>query len=151
CIGGGPLAAELAKVLSEHPEYGLTLTGFVDDGDDHPAEEHVPYLGSLRDLDAVVRNTQADVLLIADGEFQERVLLDAVRTPVCQQADLLIVPRMHHFHTQTGMADHIGSIPVMRIRTPNLRGPSRLIKRTFDVVLAATAALIAAPLMAVAA
>ncbi|WP_231639451.1 sugar transferase [Mycobacterium sp. Marseille-P9652] len=151
CIGGGPLAAELAKILGEHREYGLAVHGFVDDGDDHHAQAEVPRLGTLRELDAAVKATSADVLLIADGNFQERVLLDAVRTPACHRTDLLIVPRMHHFHTQTGMADHIGSIPVMRIRTPNLRGPSRLIKRMFDIVIALTAAVLAGPLMVVAA
>jgi exopolysaccharide biosynthesis polyprenyl glycosylphosphotransferase len=151
CIGGGPLAAELAKILCEHREYGLTLDGFVDDGDDHHAHGQVQCLGSLHELDAAVKLTRADVLLIADGNFQERMLLDAVRTKVCQRADLLIVPRMHHFHTQTGMADHIGSIPVMRIRTPNLRGPSRLIKRMFDIAIAVTAAVMVMPLMVAAA
>jgi len=151
CIGGGPLAAELAKILGEHREYGLTVDGFVDDGDDHDAEDEVPRLGTLRELDAAVRQTRADVLLIADGNFQERALLDAVRTSVCQRADLLIVPRMHHFHTLTGQADHIGSIPVMRIRNPKLRGPARLIKRMFDIVIALTAAVIVLPLMVAAA
>lgn len=151
CIGGGPLAAELAKILDAHSEYGLTMNGFVDDRDDHYASDVMPWLGTLRDLDLAVAESGADVLLIADGNFQERSLLDAVRSSVCQRADLLIVPRMHHFHTQTGMADHIGSIPVMRIRTPNLRGPSRLIKRVFDVVVALTAAVAVMPLMAAAA
>jgi len=58
---------------------------------------------------------------------------------------------MHHFHTQTGIADHIGSIPVMRIRNPNLGGPARLIKRAFDIVVALTATLILSPLLAAAA
>ena len=58
---------------------------------------------------------------------------------MCQKADLLVVPRMHHFHTLTGMADHIGSIPIMRIRNPNLHGPARLIKRAFDIVVAVAA------------
>ena len=150
-IGGGPLAAELAKILGEHREYGLAVNGFVDDGDDLFAQRNVPRLGTLRELDVAVKDTRADVLLIADGNFEERALLDAVRTRVCQPADLLIVPRMHHFHTQTGMADHIGSIPVMRIRTPNLHGPSRLIKRIFDIASASTAAVIAMPVMVAAA
>jgi len=151
-IGGGPLAAELAKILGQHREYGLAIAGFVDDRDDDLfAQTLVPRLGTLRELDAAVKDTRADVLLIADGNFQEHALLDAVRTPVCQPADLLIVPRLHHFHTQTGMADHIGSIPVMRIRTPNLRGPSRLIKRMFDIAIASTAAVIVMPVMVAAA
>jgi exopolysaccharide biosynthesis polyprenyl glycosylphosphotransferase len=150
-IGGGVLAAELAKILDTHPNYGLTVAGFVDDGDDFPANEHLPRLGRLADLDIAVATIGARTLLVADGNFEERALMDAVRTAECQSADLLVVPRMHYFHTQTGMADHIGSIPVMRIRNPNLRGPARLIKRAFDVVSALTALLVLSPILMTAA
>ncbi len=83
------------------------------------------------------KRADACTLLVADGS-DERAVMDAVRTGV-PAADLLVVPRMHHFHTQTGMADHIGSIPVMRIRNPPPPpppGPARLIKRMFDVTFA---------------
>ena len=150
-IGGGPLAAELARILAQHREYGLKLDGFVDDGDDCPAEEYLPRLGRLADLDMAVLTTGADTLLVADGSFEERALIDAVRTEACQHTELLVVPRMHHFHTQTGMADHIGSIPIMRIRNPNLHGPARLIKRGFDIVVAAMALIILLPVLVAAA
>jgi exopolysaccharide biosynthesis polyprenyl glycosylphosphotransferase len=150
-IGGGPLAAELAKILDEHPEYGQKVVGFVDDGDEFPAEEYVPRLGRLVDLDMAVETTNACTLLVADGNFDERALMDAVHTEECQTVDLLVVPRMHHFHTQTGLADHIGSIPVMRIRNPNLRGPARLIKRAFDIAVAVTASTMLLPVLIIAA
>lgn len=150
-IGGGPIATELARLVSEHREYGLKLEGFVDDGDHAPAEEYLPRLGHLADLDMAVLTTTADTLLVADGSFEEHALIDAVRTPACANAELLVVPRMHHFHTQTGTADHIGSIPIMRIRNPNLSGPSRLIKRAFDIVVAVTALIILAPVLLLAA
>jgi exopolysaccharide biosynthesis polyprenyl glycosylphosphotransferase len=86
-------------------------------------------------------------LLLADGNFEERVLIEAVRTEVCQSRELLVVPRMHHFHTLTGTADHIGSIPIMRIRNPNLRGPARLVKRAFDIGVAVTALIILLPVL----
>jgi exopolysaccharide biosynthesis polyprenyl glycosylphosphotransferase len=146
-VGGGPLAAELAKILSTHPAYGLTVDGFVDDGDYFPAEKHVRRLGRLADLDIAVQTTNACTVLVADGAFEERAVMDAVRTEECQRAELLVVPRMHHFHTQTGMADHIGSIPIMRIRNPNLRGPARLIKRAFDIMFALTALIILSPML----
>lgn len=146
-IGGGPLAAELARILAEHRDYGIVLDGFIDDGDSCPAEAHLPRLGGLADLDMVVATTGAETLLVADGRFEEHALMDAVRTPACRQTALLVVPRMHHFHTLTGMADHIGSIPIMRIRNPNLRGPSRLIKRAFDIAVAATALIVLSPVM----
>jgi exopolysaccharide biosynthesis polyprenyl glycosylphosphotransferase len=150
-LGGGPLAAELAKILELHPNYGHKVVGFVDDGDIFPAQQYLPHLGRLDDLDIAVATTGADTLLVADGNFEERALIDAVRTETCQQADLLVVPRMHHFHVQTGMADHIGSIPVMRIRNPNLGGPSRMIKRAFDIAVAATATIFLSPVLVAAA
>ncbi|WP_218822444.1 sugar transferase [Geodermatophilus pulveris] len=147
-VGGGPLAAELAAKVSEHRRYGLAVVGFVDDGPEPIAEAIVPRLGRLRDLDRVVRETGADVLLLADGDYSEMDAHEAVRTENCIPCDLLVVPRMHHFHTQTGRADHIGSIPVMRIKTPNLNGPGRALKRSFDVTVAGAALLVMAPAMA---
>ena len=148
-VGGGALAAELVQILGEHPTYGLSAIGFVDEGQGHVAEALVPRLGTLADLDAAIESRDADVLLIADGDFAERVLLDVVRTPVASRCDLLLVPRMHHFAMQTGLGDHIGSIPVYRIRTPNLRGPARLLKRAFDVAVSGLLLVVVAPVLAV--
>lgn len=150
-IGGGPVAAELAKTLAGHRDYGLQVEGFVDDGEHCPAGELVPRLGRLSDLDMALVTMGADTILVADGNFDERSLEDAVRTKVGRTAELLVIPRMHHFHTLTGMADHIGSIPIMRIRNPNLRGPARLIKRVFDIVSASAALIVLSPVLLVAA
>jgi exopolysaccharide biosynthesis polyprenyl glycosylphosphotransferase len=146
-VGGGPLALELMEALAAHSRYGISVAGFVDDGDNPVAEFAAPRLGKLVDLDTAVRRSGADVLLIADGDFAERDLLDVVRTPACLPCDILVVPRLHQFHTQTGTADHIDSIPVMRIRTPSLRGPARLLKRLFDMTVAGAALLIVAPVL----
>jgi len=148
-IGGGPLATELARILAQHREYGITLDGFVDDGDDCPADEHLQWLGGLADLDSAVLTARADTLLVADGSFEERVLIDAVRTEACHHAEIFVVPRMHHFHAHTGMADHIGSIPIMRIRNPNLHGPMRMVKRGFDIAVALISLIVLLPLLAV--
>src|SRR5689334_9507477 len=50
-IGGGGLAAELAEIVRNHPRYGLSVVGFVDDDRDCVAEAVVPQLGRLTDLD----------------------------------------------------------------------------------------------------
>jgi exopolysaccharide biosynthesis polyprenyl glycosylphosphotransferase len=147
-IGGGRLAAELAEILGNQPRYGLSVVGFVDDSNDCVAEPVTPQLGGLTDLEHVVRATGADVLLVADGDFSEPDLLDVVRAPGCVRCDLLVVPRMHHFHNQTGLADHIGSVPVMRISAPNLSGPAWGIKRAFDIVVAGVLLILVVPVLA---
>jgi exopolysaccharide biosynthesis polyprenyl glycosylphosphotransferase len=146
-VGGGPLSAELATKLAAHRRYGLSVAGFVDDGANSLAAAIVPRLGGLADLDRVVRDTGADVLLLADGEYSEVDAHEAVRTENCAPCDLLVVPRLHHFHTQTGRADHIGSIPVMRIRTPNLNSPGLALKRSFDITVAIVTLTVIAPIL----
>jgi exopolysaccharide biosynthesis polyprenyl glycosylphosphotransferase len=96
-----------------------------------------------------VARENADVVLVTDGSFSERRLLDVVRTPQASRCDLLVVPRMHHFATQTGAGDHIGSIPVTRIRTPNLHGLSLGVKRAFDIVAAGAIFVVTMPVIAV--
>jgi len=95
----------------------------------------------------VVRIHGADVLIVTDGDFSEVAVHDAVRGPHAIACDLLVVPRLHHFNTATGRADHIGSIPVMRIKTPNLVGPGRRVKRAFDIAVSAFALLLMAPVL----
>ncbi len=147
-VGGGPLAAEIGQIITTYADYGLRLVGFVDDGP-HPLADTVARdLGKLSDLDGAVEASGADVLLIADGNIPEHHLLDLLRSPACLPCDLLVIPRMHEMHTQTRMPDRIGSLPIMRIRAPSLVGPSRLLKRMFDIVVASTTLVLVAPLMA---
>lgn len=147
-IGGGPLGAELQKILKAHTRYGLSVVGVIADGPLNVGAESAPWLGDLRSLDRTVVQTSADVLLVTDGSLSERALLEAVRTPACMLCDLLVVPRMPDFNTQIGQSsDHIGSIPIMRIRTPNLNGPARAIKRGFDIVVAGVLLLLVSPVL----
>jgi exopolysaccharide biosynthesis polyprenyl glycosylphosphotransferase len=147
-VGGGAVATELAHKLREQPRYGLAVVGFVDEGQDQLAAGVLPHLGRLADLDGVVRAYGADVLLVTDGEFTEAQAHQAVRGRSGGRCDLLVVPRLHQFNTQTGRADHIGSVPVLRIRRPNLDGPGLAIKRGFDVAVSGLALLFLAPVMA---
>jgi exopolysaccharide biosynthesis polyprenyl glycosylphosphotransferase len=74
-----------------------------------------------------------------------------VRSPAASACDLMVVPRLHDFHTQAGFVDHIGAIPIMRIASPAVLGPARIVKRGFDLIIASVAALLTAPVMLAAA
>jgi exopolysaccharide biosynthesis polyprenyl glycosylphosphotransferase len=150
-VGAGPLASEIAEILARQPRYGLHVVGCVDNDPRGPATDVTRWRGRLADLDTAVRVGRADVLVVADGNVPEAELLTAVRSPACESCDLLVVPRLHYLRVQAGTADHIGSIPIMRIHTPRLRGVARLAKRTVDLTLAGGALLITAPVLAVAA
>jgi exopolysaccharide biosynthesis polyprenyl glycosylphosphotransferase len=152
-VGCGPLGQELARLLLRYPQYGLRVAGFVDDRMDVDADDpdlaELVRLGRTDQLDEVIARTNADVILVADPARPDGTLLDLVRSPVASSCDLLVVPRLHDFHTQTGLVDHIGAIPIMRIRTPALRGPAWALKRLFDIVVCSLGLVVLSPVMAV--
>lgn len=148
-IGGGVAGAEMATLLQRYPQYGLSLVGFVDDGAICAASVVAQRLGGVDDLDRVIHASGADVILVADGDISESDLLEVVRRPACVGCDLLVIPRLPQFHTQSGLSDHIGSVPVMRIRKPSLEGPAWAVKRGMDVVVGVLALVLFAPVMAV--
>ena len=86
--------------------------------------------------------------LLAPRDRNKTLTALAGAEPVVQ-AQSPEVPRLHYFHTQTGMADHIGSIPIMRIRTPNLAGPAWAIKRGFDILVSSLLLILTAPVMVI--
>jgi exopolysaccharide biosynthesis polyprenyl glycosylphosphotransferase len=128
------MSTELAAILNDYPRYGLKVEGILDDVDPGPISI-VPWLGPINDLVRIIEKHSINVILVADGKFDEDELLELVRCPASRSCELLVVPRLHHLHTLVGLPDHIGSIPVMRISSPSLAGFAWTLKRTFDVII----------------
>jgi exopolysaccharide biosynthesis polyprenyl glycosylphosphotransferase len=148
-VGTGPVAVEIAGILQRYPQYGLRFAGFVDDRPPATGHEHTAWLGTLDELEKFVQYTETDVVIVADAAVEDERLMEVVRRPLCMACDLLVVPRLHHAHTQVGTPDHIGAIPIMRIRRPTLTGPRWMIKRSIDCLFAATALAALSPLLLV--
>jgi exopolysaccharide biosynthesis polyprenyl glycosylphosphotransferase len=145
-VGGGPLAADVARVLARHPQYGLRVVGYVDAvARNCPADVVLPCLGDLSNLRDVLEQSSANSLIVVDPVLSDTVLTEVLRDAMDAAQDIFVVPRMHLFHTQTGLPDHIGAIPVMRISPPVLTGWQRMLKRTIDITLSLLAMVILAP------
>jgi exopolysaccharide biosynthesis polyprenyl glycosylphosphotransferase len=146
-VGGGIQAAELAILLKRYPQYGLFPVGFVDDGEMCAASAASVWLGRGDDLDRVVQETSSEVVIFADGDYSEAHLLDVLGRLGRARCDVMMIPRLQHFCPQGGVPDHIGAIPIMRLRTPGLSGPVWAIKRAVDIVVSATALVVVAPVL----
>jgi exopolysaccharide biosynthesis polyprenyl glycosylphosphotransferase len=148
-VGGDDRALELAVLLNRYPQYGLHPVGLVGDSGCGEDRMSYPHLGAIEDLESLVKATSADVIIIADAGLSQANVLDVVRRPACNQCDVMIVPWMQQFYAHGLFIDHIGTIPVMRVRKPGLTGPVWAIKRVVDVLVSATLLLVLAPLLAV--
>jgi exopolysaccharide biosynthesis polyprenyl glycosylphosphotransferase len=147
-LGGGPVAAELARLLRHYPEYGLRFAGFVDvDATAHTVKELQPLIGRLDDIETIIALTRCDVVIIADVVCPESKLVESARRPALMRCDLWYVPRLREFHAHAGVPDHIGAIPVLCARRATLTGPKWAVKRTSDIVFAVVALVALSPVL----
>jgi exopolysaccharide biosynthesis polyprenyl glycosylphosphotransferase len=167
-VGAGEVGVELAKVLREHPEYGLEPVGFVDaaeavhaggsangaaangDGLHHAA---MPVIADVRALRGAVERERATSVVIAFGAMGEAELAYAMRTCEALPVEVYVVPRLFDFGIAPAglLADDIWGIPLIRLRRPALRPAARAAKRVVDVVCAGAGLLVCAPVMLAAA
>ncbi len=149
-VGSGPVAVELARLIKRYPQYGLRFNGFVDEMPPAADAPHAaPLIGSVDDLEQIIRAVECDVVIVADARAPELALMHIVRRPALMKCDLWIVPRLCDFHSHSGQGDHIGAIPVTRLRRATLTGSKWALKRTFDIVFSFLALLLVSPVMLV--
>jgi exopolysaccharide biosynthesis polyprenyl glycosylphosphotransferase len=147
-IGGGAVAAELARLLRRYPRYGLRFVGCVD-ASHRSGTGVLPLIGTLEELEDRIVSTETDVLIIADPDCAEYELMELLRRPASARCDLWAVQRLWGSHAPGGLPDHIGAIPVVQIRHTTISGPRWMMKRAFDLILASVALVLLSPVLLV--
>jgi exopolysaccharide biosynthesis polyprenyl glycosylphosphotransferase len=149
-VGADDVGQLAARKLLRHPEYGINLVGFVDDGQPalHPEVAHLPVLGRPDQLLDAVDAFDVERVLIAFGDTPDDRTLDLVRSLKSVDVQVDVVPHLFELvssnagiHTIEGLA--LVSLPPLRL-SPS----SRLLKRTLDVVVAAAGLVLLSPVFA---
>jgi exopolysaccharide biosynthesis polyprenyl glycosylphosphotransferase len=144
-VGTGPIGLELGRLLRRYPQYGLRFAGYVDAKSRHGASP--PVVGTLDTLRETIEMTDCDVVVIADPDCPETLLMEIMRQPGITHCDLWVVPRLWGSRSHGGLADHIGAIPVVQIGNTTFSGPRWAIKRFSDIVFASLALLVLSPVL----
>lgn len=149
-LGGGQIGADIAATLLEKPAYGLRPVGFLDDDPLlNELERPVPHLGEVHTLARVLSERRIGVLIVAFGSLRESALVDVLRASERAGTEVFVVPRLYEVHSHAGRTDHIGAIPVIRLRRPRLGSVSWTMKRMLDVAVSAFAIVMLAPVLLV--
>jgi exopolysaccharide biosynthesis polyprenyl glycosylphosphotransferase len=146
-VGSGLVAERLAERIQDHPELGLALTGFIDDGAGDRGSTTLPYLGGLKALSDLVELQQVDRVMIAFTRAHHEELLHALR--ICRDAGVAVdvVPRLFEFLDGARSIEQIGGMPLLSIDAPTFSAPSRLSKRTLDLVGASLLLVVLSPVL----
>ncbi|MEA2495032.1 MAG: hypothetical protein QOJ29_2943 [Thermoleophilaceae bacterium] len=151
-VGAGRIGAQVERRLDEQPELGLRPVGYVDahpPSDDQVAGRHVPVLGGPDDLDRIVRTTGAEHVVLA---FLSSRGSDAKLVPIVRLCDELglevsLVPRLFEsINVRVGL-EHIGGMPLFRLRTVRPKGWQFAVKHALDRIMAAALIVLLGPIL----
>ncbi|MET0414526.1 MAG: sugar transferase [Actinoplanes sp.] len=145
-VGSGPVTSDLIQVLAREREYGLDVVGYLD----QPGNIYLSgaaWLGDVTDLARILERHRADVVIVADPRTTEDRFAEIIEAAIGHTYDVLVVPRMRRFPIRSVRQDHIGAIPIQRVRLPILDGWRWRLKRSVDVAVSATALALLSPVL----
>ena len=151
-VGAGRIGAQVERRLCEAPELGLSPIGYIDafppPGDQVP-DRHVPVLGAPEDLRRIVHDSRAEHVVLA---FLSSRGADAKLVPIVRECDELglevsLVPRLFENINVRVNLEHIGGMPLFRLRTVRPKGWQFAIKHAADRVAASLLLVCASPLL----
>jgi exopolysaccharide biosynthesis polyprenyl glycosylphosphotransferase len=148
-LGSGPIARRLAELLTADPAYGLHIVGYIAPP---PVEEFTPPLRRLGTADRlwqIVRRDTVDVLLVADGDVAEGLVVEALRAEPGRRPDVLVLPRLHEIGVRRRDRDQVGDIPLEQVIRHSRNSLALAVKRGIDMLCSALGLLVLLPLLAV--
>jgi exopolysaccharide biosynthesis polyprenyl glycosylphosphotransferase len=150
-VGANSDAADLNRLLADHPELGFRVAGYIGDPDDADDWLGVPGVGGLDDVSQAVRESGTNGVLIAASALTPEQLNLVTRELLCQGV---------HVHVSSGLkgiaAHRVRHLPFAHeplfYLEPITLSPWQLaVKRMVDLVLASLMLLVASPILLVAA
>jgi exopolysaccharide biosynthesis polyprenyl glycosylphosphotransferase len=150
-LGAGDVGQLVARKVLQHPEYGINVVGFVDDHPRRrrPALEDVAVLGPPSRLREIVGAFDVDRVVVAFSQEPERETVALIRSLRDLDVQVDVVPRLFDVIGPRVTHHTLEALPMTGLLPVRLSRSSRAVKRLVDVVGAATALLLTAPLFAV--
>jgi exopolysaccharide biosynthesis polyprenyl glycosylphosphotransferase len=149
-VGRGQEAAACIKEMRERPALGYRVIGVVDsriERRDEDRYEGVPVIGDLKALPEAIRDSGANEVIIADPQVNGDELFEVMmRCGRRRGVEFRIAPSLFNCLPRKTEIDQIGVLPMIRLFREPLSSSSRLIKRTFDLVVATLAIVLLLPL-----
>lgn len=141
---------EIAAVLRRASFLGYRVVGVLSPTpQDAQTPSGLPILGSLADIIPALQATEAQAVIFTDGALPSSGAFNRLaRQLEAQDAQLVVVPGLTDVSAARMNLRPVGGLPLVYVESPRALLAMRWSKRLFDVVGAATALLLAAPVMA---
>jgi exopolysaccharide biosynthesis polyprenyl glycosylphosphotransferase len=149
-VGAGEVGQLVARKLTQHPEYGLRLMGFVDANPVALRQDirALRVLGPPEELPEIVRNSAIERVVIAFSNESSEESVGLVRKLESMNVQVDIVPRLFDAIGPNVLVHSVEGLPLLGLPPSKLLPFSRAIKRVGDVIGASLLLLLTSPLFA---
>lgn len=152
-VGGNQNALELYQdINSLEKGLGNNFLGFIDTkgGSKQVLSEHLPRLGTLKELGTIIREKNIEEVIIAIETSEHNRLRDILNTlfDFGDQVLVKIIPDMYDILLGTVKMSHVYGAVLIEIRQELMPRWQRTIKRVLDVAVSLIALIILSPLIA---
>ncbi|HVF55978.1 MAG TPA: sugar transferase [Pyrinomonadaceae bacterium] len=148
-MGRGAEAALCINEIASRPEIGYRVIGVIENGpvEDAPETfEGVPVIGSADTLTEAIRDTRASEVIVTDPSVPGSLLFDVMmNVDRRRRVEFRIAPSLFNYLPRKTEVDQIGALPMIRLFREPLSDAARIVKRVFDICIAAFALVVLAP------
>ena len=150
-VGSGEVARLVENKIRQHPEYRLSVVGFVDrdGGASLNGSGQVELLGDTDDLPVLIEQHSAHRVVIAFCADSHEHTLEVIRQLQDSHVQIDIVPRMFEVVGTNAQLHTIEGIPLVGLPALRLSASSRFLKRSLDLIGAIAGLLLLSPVFAV--
>ncbi|MBA3735456.1 MAG: sugar transferase [Actinobacteria bacterium] len=145
--GAGKVGQDVARKFLRHPEYGVSLVGFVDSSPpETPSPSNgCPMLGPCENLREIVQTFDIDRVVIAAPADSDNRVIEQVRSLAELEVHIDIVPALQEIVGPKVDVHAVEGLPLLGLPSFALTRTQRRLKRTMDVVLSLVGLILLAP------
>lgn len=144
-LGTGNVAARFYQILKRHAIFGYRVVGLLGPKAKTDPEIRPLIKGNFRDLKRIARSLNPDLIVYA-MPMDLKQLDDVIEFVDQEGMDCRIVPDVMELITARARLEDMDGMPLLTIReVPLKNGYNAFIKRLFDIIVAATVLILAAP------
>jgi exopolysaccharide biosynthesis polyprenyl glycosylphosphotransferase len=145
-VGGNNLGLMIMQSLAARTHLGYQVVGFLDDdrAGDFGRFQH---LGGLDDIAGVATAEHVDLVIVALPAASHAAIMRIVDHCKAVDVQFKIVPDLYEMSLSQVDVDTVSGIPLIGLKAVSIQGWNAAAKRTSDVIVAAIALLVTAPLL----
>lgn len=132
--GAGPVGRELQEQITQNPQLGLAIVGFLDD-DPKKLQSFPDVLGPLKNARQIATRFGVDDVVIALPHRAYKKVNQLVVELHDLALKVWVIPDYFQLALHKAVIEEFAGIPMLDLRAPALNDYQRMIKRAFDLAI----------------